>query len=87
MAETRELTLNEKRTLICALAADRTAAYAKAVELHDRSTEMENAGQSGYIALDNEAEQYEMLADVTDTLVELICDGRVVIIKKEYSVN
>lgn len=83
MAETRELTLNEKRTLICALAAERTNAYEKAVELHDRSTEMENAGESGYISLDNEAEQYELLADVTDTLVELICEGRVVIKQRE----
>lgn len=83
MAETRELTLNEKRTLICALAEERTRAYAKAVGLHDKSTEMEDSGQSDYIALDNEAEQYEMLADVTDTLVELICEGRVIIKKRE----
>ena len=80
MAETRALTLNEKRTLICALAAERTAAYAKAVELRDESDEMERAGQSGYMALDNEAEQYELLADVTDTLVELVCEGRIVIL-------
>ena len=82
MAETRELLLNEKRALICALAAERTKAYAKALELRDRSTEMENAGQSGYLALDNEAEQYEMLADITDTLVEVISEDRVVIIKR-----
>ncbi len=79
MAGMRELTLNEKRTLICALAADRTAAYLRAVELRNRSADMEDNGQSGYLALDNEADLYETLADTTDRLIDLICEGRLVI--------
>ena len=83
MAEIRELRLNEKRTLICALAEERTKAYSKAIELRDESTEMEAAGQSGYGAFDDEAEKYEMLADATDCLIELICEGRLVIKERE----
>ena len=81
MAETRALTLNEKRTLICALAEERTRAYRRAVELRDESEEMENDGKCGYLALDNEAEKYETVADVTDSLVELICEGKIVILE------
>ena len=44
---------------------------------------MENNGQSGYGALADEAEQYEMLADLTDMLVELVCENRLVIRTKE----
>ncbi len=83
MAGTRELTLLEKGTLICALVEERTNAYKKAMELHDRSTEMENAGDSCCVVLDDEAERYEIMADVTDTLVELICTGRIIIAEKE----
>lgn len=83
MAECRELSLNEKRTLIYALAEARTEAYSKVMELRDRSDEMENNGQSGYGALADEAEQYEILADLTDMLVELVCENRLVIRTKE----
>ena len=83
MAEIRELRLNEKRTLICALAEERTKAYSKASELRDKSEEIENRGQSGYGALDDEAEKYEMLADETDCLIELICECRLVIKERE----
>ena len=83
MAETRILTLNEERTLICALAEARTKAYVKAIKLRDKSTEMENEGQSGYLALDDEAELYEMAADVSDLLIGLVCEGRIVILKED----
>ena len=83
MSGTRELNLQEKSALAFALASARAAAYANAVALHDKSTEMENAGESGYLAFDNEAEQYEIFADVYDSLIEFVCENRIVISGRE----
>jgi hypothetical protein len=82
MTETRQLTLNEKRTLICALADERTRSFAAADELHEAATDLENSGQRGFSTLDGEAELHENVADIADTIIEMICDGRVVILKK-----
>lgn len=82
MGETRELTLLEKRTLICALAQERSNAYAKASDLRDRSAEIEDSGKSGYGALDEEAARYEDLASETDDLIDLLCEGRIVVLRK-----
>lgn len=83
MKKFRELNLEEKKTLIYALAQARTEAYDNAVALHDESDVMEDSGESGYAALSDEADQYEMLADLTDMLVEFICEGRLVVKTKE----
>ena len=82
MADFRELKLDETLALLRALANERTRAYEKAVEYHDASSELEISGQSGYGALDNEADRYEELSSTVDDLMELVAEGRVVILKK-----
>lgn len=82
MGEKRELTLLEKRTIICALAQERTASYTIASELRERAAEIEDAGESGYYALEEEAARYEHLAGELDELIGLVCEGRVVILKR-----
>lgn len=82
MGENRDLTLWEKRTLICALAQERTASYTIASELRERAAEIEDANESGYGALEGEAALYENLAGELDELIGLVCEGRVVILNK-----
>lgn len=82
MSETRELLLREKNALLNALAQARTDAYERVSQLRDLSEELERAEQNGYLALENEAEAYEDIADAYDMLIELICQDRVMIIKK-----
>lgn len=78
----RELKLNEKSALLLALTDERTRAYDKAVEYHDASSELEISGQSGFSALDDEADRYEELSSMVDDLIELVSEGRVVILTK-----
>ena len=78
----RELKLNEKSALLLALADERTRAYDKAVEYHDASSELEISGQSGFSALDDEADRYEELSSMVDDLIELVSEGRVVILTR-----
>ena len=83
MIEERSLTIQESSALVFALALSRSASYSRAVELHEKAVEMENESKSGYLALDNEAEQHEIYADVYDSLIEFICEGRLIIRAKE----
>lgn len=82
MGENRDLTLLEKRTLIYALAQERTASFTIASELRERAAEIEDAGECGYVALEDEAARYENLAGALDDLIGLVCEGRVVILKR-----
>lgn len=83
MPETRELTLHERGALICALAETRTRNYNKASDLRERSLQIEEDGKTGYLALDREAEQYEILAEECDMLLEFAVEGRILIVDKE----
>ena len=82
-SDTRDLTLHEKQTLICVLAEARTAAYQKCADMRRRSNEMEDNGESGYNAFDNEAESHEIAAGTMDDIIDLICEGRILIIKRD----
>ncbi|MBE6584548.1 MAG: hypothetical protein E7649_06200 [Ruminococcaceae bacterium] len=83
MPETRELTLQERGALICALAAERSNHFRRANELREASCKMEDDGKSGYLALDIESEQHEIFADVCDLLLEFAVEGRILIVDKE----
>lgn len=84
MPETRELTLQERSALICALAETRTRNYNKASDLRERSRQLEEDGKTGYLALDREADQHEILAEECDMLMELaVCDKIAIISSKE----
>lgn len=83
MQKGRALNLQESSALVLALASARSAAYTCAINLRDKSTEMENAGESGYVVLDNEADQHEGYADIYDAMIEFICEGRLVIRERE----
>ena len=84
MPETRELTLQERSALICALSEARTRNYNKASDLRERSRQLEEDGKTGYLALDREADQHEILAEECDMLMEIaVCDRIAIISSKE----
>ena len=83
MSRTRELTLQERSTIICALALTRSEHYRKANSLHAEACEMEDAGMVGYISVENEGEQHEIAADICDLLIYLVSEDRLLIIERE----
>lgn len=83
MPKTRELTLQERSELICALAVARSNHFRKASSLHAEACAMEDEGKNGYLAKDNEGEQREIAADVCDILLDFAAEDRLLIVERE----
>lgn len=84
MVKTRELTVQERGAIISALAEARTRNYNKASDLREKARQIEDDGKTGYLALDREADQHEILAEESDILMELaVCDRIAIISSKE----
>ena len=83
MQKTRELTVQERGALICALAEARTRDYEKAADFREAARQLEDGGKTGYLSLENEAEDYERLADLHDILLELVTLDRIFVAVKE----